>query len=57
MPNNIDIDCIVVGSALNSGQVWGEGGGGGYDGVVRAWSVFELSAGIVFANMVRYING
>ena len=31
-----------------------EGWGGG---VARTGSVFELSAGIVFANMVRYING
>ena len=64
MPNNLDIDCIAVGSALiwhpgtwvtgqSAGQVCGEG----WVGVVRAGSVFKLSAGIVFANMVRYING
>ena len=35
----------------SAGQVLGEGW------VDRAGSVFELSAGIVFANMVRYING
>ena len=60
MPNNLDIDCIAVGSALiwhpgtwvtgqSAGQVWGKGGSG--------WSElglsFKLSAGIVFANMVR----
>ena len=62
MPNNLDIDCIAIGSAL----IWHPGttcwpslglGGGGGVGVVRAGSVFELSAGIVFANMVRYISG
>ena len=60
MPNNLDIDCIAVGSALiwHTGTIcWPGLGGGGLDGVVRAGSVFELSAGIVFANMVRYING
>ena len=47
MPNNLDIDCIAVGSALiwhpgtwvtdqAAGQVWGEG----WVGVVRAGSVF-----------------
>ena len=61
MPN-LDIDCIAVGCALIWHPVticWpGLGGGGGvWDGVVRAGSVFELSAGMVFANMVRYING
>ena len=60
MPNNLDIDCIAVGSALiwhpgtwvtgqSAVQVWGEG----WVRVVRAVSFFELSAGIVFANMVR----
>ena len=33
MPNNLDIDCIAVGFALNSGQVWGEGRWGGGGGV------------------------
>ena len=60
MPNSLDIDCIAVGSALiwHPGTIcWPAWGGGGGVVVVRAGSVFELSAGIVFANMVRYING
>ena len=55
MPNKLDIDCIAVGSALIWHPVticWpGLGWGGGGGGVVRAGSVFELSAGIVFANI------
>ena len=67
MPNNFGVDCFAVGSALTwhpAGEAFAtctsDGPNCHLAGVVRALlaagSVFKLSAGMGFANMVRYID-